>query len=190
MEYYYIKSFNYLVLNSELFSSEYCNIGTTYDDFLGGKFVRLSNEQWSFHVANPSANFKEVWDMQFHVRTLEEVKNEKIETIDEYDKSNAVNEVTLQGRTTWFDLKKREDVRQSLIALKYKNIDEFTYWDGLIPITLPVATFEYILNEVELYAVICFNVTAQHKYNVMSLETIEEVDAYDYTKGYPQKLSF
>lgn len=40
----------------------------------------------------------------------------------------------------------------------------------------------------ELYALECYNVTASHKANIEQLTTIEEVEAYDYTIGYPEKL--
>lgn len=81
-------------------------------------------------------------------------------------------------------------MRQSLIALKAEGIETFTYWLGLTPITMPVAKFEGILNAVEVYALKCFNVTAQHKGNIMPITTLEEMDAYDITAGYPEKLSF
>lgn len=35
-----------------------------------------------------------------------------------------------------------------------------------------------------------YNVTEEHKAAVNTLTTIEEVDAYDYKTGYPEKLSF
>lgn len=39
-----------------------------------------------------------------------------------------------------------------------------------------------------MYALGCFNVTAAHKAAVEELTTIDEVLAYDYTKGYPERL--
>lgn len=119
-----------------------------------------------------------------------DAKKMKIAEIEDYDKSSAVNEFTLAGNKMWIEFDKRKDLRQSLIALKSKGIEEFTYWNDLTPITLPVSQFEYILNEVEVYAVICFGVTAQHKANVMALESIEAVKVYDFTTGYPDKLAF
>ena len=42
----------------------------------------------------------------------------------------------------------------------------------------------------EIYAKQCYNVTSQHKLNVMSLESIDEVNNYDFTVRYPKKLAF
>ena len=48
----------------------------------------------------------------------------------------------------------------------------------------------YMLKELEVYAKQTNNVTHQHKAEVMSLTSIEEVEAYDITKDYPEKLVF
>lgn len=117
-------------------------------------------------------------------------KKIKIAEIDAYDKSNAVNEFTLQGNKMWRVLKEREDMRQSLVALKSVGIKEFTYWLDTTPLTMPVSQFEILLNAVEVYAIQCFNVTAQHKANVMALDTIEAIKTYHYEQGYPEKLVF
>ena len=47
-----------------------------------------------------------------------------------------------------------------------------------------------LLKELEIYAEQTNNVTCQHKAEVMTLTSIEEVEAYDITKDYPEKLVF
>ena len=47
-----------------------------------------------------------------------------------------------------------------------------------------------MLSALELYALECYNVTAAHKANVMALESVDDVVAYDYESGYPDKLNF
>ena len=44
------------------------------------------------------------------------------------------------------------------------------------------------MKELEIYAEQTNNVTYQHKAEVMTLISIEEVKAYDITKDYPDKL--
>lgn len=110
--------------------------------------------------------------------------------IDDYDRSANVNSFSLGGTPMWLPLEERKSMRQSLIALKAEGIESFTYWNGLTPITMPVAQFEAMLNAVEVYALRCFNITAQHKANVSKLTTLEALQAYDITEGYPQRLSF
>lgn len=126
--------------------------------------------------------------VEAHYLPLE--KQAKIDCIDAYDKSDAVNSFALMGTPMWLPLEERKNMRQSLIALKAQGIEVFTYWVGTTPITMPVEQFEAIMNAVEVYALQCFNVTAQHKAKVMALEALADVGAYDYTIGYPEKLSF
>jgi hypothetical protein len=47
-----------------------------------------------------------------------------------------------------------------------------------------------MLVALEVYAGDALNVTEAHKAAVNALETIEEVDNFDITVGYPEKLSF
>ena len=47
-----------------------------------------------------------------------------------------------------------------------------------------------MLAQIQLYADQCFIVTKQHKAAVEALDSIEAVDNYDVTAGYPTKLTF
>lgn len=124
------------------------------------------------------------------INEVEEARINKLNALKTYDKSNAVNEFTLNGTATWIELELRKSVAHDLNVLKAKGIENYTFWNGSTPISLPVSVFESILNDVELYALECFNVTASHKANIEKLETIDDINAYDFTVGYPDKLIF
>ena len=47
-----------------------------------------------------------------------------------------------------------------------------------------------MINAVENYAGQCQKVTEGHRAAVNALATIAEVEAYDYTTGYPKKINF
>ena len=47
-----------------------------------------------------------------------------------------------------------------------------------------------MLIALELYASECYDNTQRHLAEVAKLDTIEAVNAYDYTTGYPSKLAF
>lgn len=65
-----------------------------------------------------------------------------------------------------------------------------TLWYDNICFTLPISLFKQMLQQLEIYAKDCYNVTAQHKLDIENLETKEEVEEYDITVGYPEKLTF
>lgn len=122
--------------------------------------------------------------------TLDGAKKEKIRALNAYDKSSAVNEFTFNSINMWISLEKRKDMRTSISSLKAMSVKEWTYWYNGVPITMPVSQFEDMLNAVEVYAIQCYNVTAQHASNISALESVEEVLEYDYSIGYPEKLNF
>lgn len=47
-----------------------------------------------------------------------------------------------------------------------------------------------MLFAIELYASACYDNTQRHLAEIEKLETIDELAAYDYTVGYPEKLNF
>ena len=128
--------------------------------------------------------------------TVEEAKKKLIAEIAAYDTSSAVNGFILNGMLIpWSkddpnspNVDKRMGLRQNIadkIALGEENI---SIWLKGMSFTMPCAQAEVLMRSIENYAYECFNVTASHKVAVSELKTIEEVEAYDYTTGYPKML--
>nr|DAU41315.1 MAG TPA: hypothetical protein [Bacteriophage sp.] len=44
------------------------------------------------------------------------------------------------------------------------------------------------MDSIELYASECYNTTQQHIANIKKLNSKEQINNYDYTVGYPDKL--
>ena len=123
-------------------------------------------------------------------RTLEIAKSEKIAEITAYDTSEAVNSFMLGDATMWISRDDRISLMNSTSILKNAGQETTTLWYGGQKYTLPCDTLIQMLSALEVYALQCYDVTEEHKVAVNALTTIEEVDAYDYTTGYPEKLSF
>ena len=172
---------------------EYNNLGETYEDYEDNKWVLLSDEQVEFYEENPNASVKEVWDMQITPapeRTLEQAKREKIMEIEEYDRSEAVNSFTIGNQTMWLTVDERQQLATQISSNEAIGRDTMTRWFNGQEFTFPIATWKQMLVALEVYAGDALNVTESHKAAVNALETIEEVDNYDITAGYPEKLSF
>ena len=185
---------DYYVECDELLSPSFFPIGETWVDFINNKYVLLSDEQVAFREANPDATIKEVWDMQLtppHVRTLEDAKVEMIQKIDEYDSSDNVNAFIINNSVkAWFTADERANYRNSIDSAETLGVEELTFFAGNMLITVPTSNAKIMLATVQLYADKCYIVTQLHKDTVNNLETIEEVDAFDYTAGYPEMPSF
>lgn len=121
---------------------------------------------------------------------LQRAKNAKMAAITAYDSSSAVNGIIVRGAEVWVPAAERAILKTSIEAYKAMGAIYVTkVWEG-VQYILPVDTWLYMINAVEVYASECYNVTARHKASVNALDTIEAVEAYDYTTGYPQKLVF
>ena len=90
----------------------------------------------------------------------------------------------------WISRDDRVSTMNSTTILKNAGLETVTQWYGGQKYTLSCDTLIQMLQALEIYALACYNVTEEHKAAVNALTTIEEVDAYDYKTGYPQRLAF
>lgn len=170
-------------------------IGSTLEDFEDGKWVKLSNEQVEFHKEHENASLSEVFNLQLNpvhdVNPLKVAKDAKIADLMNYDSSSNINEFTVNEiMPAWFTPEMRSNYRNSIDAAKLLNVENLEVFIGDNLITIPTATAEQMLAAIQLYADQCFIKTKQHKSAIENLTTIEEVENYDYTIGYPTKLNF
>lgn len=121
---------------------------------------------------------------------LEEAKKKVIRKIDDYDTSDNVNSFYLGGVKVWLDKSTRVGLQNSITIEKEAGREETTLWLNGIKIVVGCTLALQMLSILELYALNCYNKTAEHKSNVQKLTSVEDVMAYDYTKGYPDKPVF
>lgn len=126
---------------------------------------------------------------KYEGKTLEEAKEMLLAEIDAYDKSPAVNAFYLNGEQHWLDFNLRDRVFAGNERIAYKGREETSLWlDGKC-FVMPIAAAQDLICTIEVYAKDCYNVTATHQAEVNKLTTIEEVEAYNYKTGYPEKLN-
>lgn len=121
---------------------------------------------------------------------LARAKANKVREIEAYDKSSAVNSFFYGDVAFWLDRDTRVSVRSTAQILKDSGHQTMTLWLGDVNVTLAPAQVLQMLAVLEIYALECYNTTAEHKSAVNNLATIEEVEAYDFRCGYPEKIHF
>jgi hypothetical protein len=90
----------------------------------------------------------------------------------------------------WLDHDLRQQLRISLDALSQAGRETVTKWFDGVEYTYPIDVWYYMLGLVEVYASDALNVTEEHKAAINALTSVSDVEEYDYTVGYPEKLSF
>ena len=120
---------------------------------------------------------------------LADARQDKLLEIDAYDQSSNVNLFYLADQPMWLDAQTRQTLRisiESYQAIGYENVSK---WFGGQQFTFPVTAWLMMLNALEVYAAEALNVTESHKAAVNALTTIEAIEAYDITTGYPEPLN-
>ena len=122
-------------------------------------------------------------------RLLKE-KERKVALIKDYDKSQGVNSFIVNDKPVWIDKATRVGLINSLQIEKAANKSETVLWLNGTPYTVKIDDALKMLTVIELYAIECYNTTEKHIVAINSLEDLNRVYNYDYTKGYPKRLSF
>lgn len=166
------------------------NIIVTVGEF---KTIRISPSR--IFIGRPTAEQLESWGftlVEEHVPTqaelLEQARANKLAELEAYDSSNAVNSFTLNNVPMWLDYATRQQLRTSIEAYQAQGIEQVTKWFNGVQFTFPTATWLYMLNQLEVYASDALNVTESHKAAIKSLGSIEDIEEYDFTLGYPNKI--
>lgn len=186
---------HYVELNEELNENLYNNIGETWADYLLNKWVKLSDEQVQFRIDNPSASVKEVFEMKIEEvivpeKTIEDYRKEKIEEVRHYDESGEVNMFYIQGLEVWLDKQTRTGLKLRFEAELAMGKEETSLWYNNMQFPLTLEAAMQMLYAIEIYASACYDNTQKHIAEIEKLKTEEDIENYDFTVDYPEKLNF
>lgn len=106
--------------------------------------------------------------------------------IEHYDSSLSINSFLFNDNPLWLD----KATRVGLVNLVNSSSDHVTLALGNQIVTIPVEVAKQFLAALEVYAGECYVNTAQHRINIKQLKSKEDLLSYDFTTGYPEKLSF
>lgn len=120
---------------------------------------------------------------------IDMAKATKIAEIAAYSDSDAVNILTFHGLKTWLTPNIRANYLVSLDAAELLGETDITFVVEGVQASLPIKQVRLLLAKIQRYADACYIVTEGHKRAVRALQTVEDVESYDYTKGYPEKLA-
>lgn len=121
---------------------------------------------------------------------LQQAQRQKIREIDAYNDSDSVNGFYINGAKVWVDAETRVKGVNGAKAKQTLGATTMSQWLGGQEFTLSPGMAVMLYAQIESYALDCQNVTEAHKSAILALNTVEEVEAYDITQGYPEMLSF
>lgn len=110
--------------------------------------------------------------------------------IERYDTSQEVNEFYVSEQPIWLDKATRAGLLLRFQAEQAQGITDTALWYNGQQFPLKVDQAIQMLYAIELYASACYDNTQRHLAAIKELQTIEEIEGYDYKAGYPEKLRF
>lgn len=121
--------------------------------------------------------------------TAEDLKKIKLQEIINYDKSEDVNKFFINNSPIWLSREERIVIKDRFQREKDagKENTRLLYKGLVLELTPDMGI--HLINMVSAYADQCFDVTEAHKSALNDLTTKEEIQSYDYTVGYPEKIS-
>jgi hypothetical protein len=123
-------------------------------------------------------------------KSIEDVKSEAIERVLAYDSSEEVNCFFVNGEKMWLDKSTRASLMMRVDAeLEDAKVDTTLWFDG-VAFSINLDYARKMLKRIELYASQCYDNTQRHIANIRKANSIDEVESYIYTNGYPEKLEF
>lgn len=177
----------------------------TYQKTIGGRVVRLSAKNvvitkdgmtttnpteemilaggWVEYIAPPKPE-------PTAEEKLERAKENKKAEIEEYDTSPDVNQFYISDTPMWLDKETRTGLKLRFEAEIAMGKTDTTLWADGVQYPLSLETAIQMLYALEVYASQSYDNTQAHLTAVDAMTTVEEVEAYDHTSGYPEKLKF
>lgn len=121
---------------------------------------------------------------------IEQARQNKLNDLDIYDNSSEVNSFSVNDKDMWLDAATRQQLRISLDAMQAIGRETVTKWFDGEQYTYPTSVWYQMLAAVEVYAADALNVTESHRAAIKALTELDDINNYDFTVGYPQKLNF
>lgn len=122
--------------------------------------------------------------------SIEELRIIKLQELEEYDRSSAVNTISISGVSGWLDKATRVGLVNSISVEQASGRTETSIWLGDHRFVMPIAEAVGILRQIEIYTVDCNNATRGHAAAIKELRSKEDIEAYDFRTGYPSHPVF
>lgn len=170
---------------------------TTHEWYFEGKTITRRLESGALFSGIPTLSQLTEWGFTEIVEPeptpeelLEAAKQSKIQEIEDYNVSDAVNEFSINNNPMWLTVEERQQIATQINVNEAVGRTSMTRWFNGQEFTFPLTTWKQMLVALEVYAGDALNVTESHKASIMDMDNVEDIESYDFTEDYPEKLSF
>lgn len=133
----------------------------------------------------PLKVWKDLLEIKEGIVYNDRLKKVLLSKLEYYDKSEDINSFYFNGRECWID----KYTRSSLVNLTNSTDSSIQLYLDPEFIEISSSDLKNFLQQLEVYASKCYVTTQQHKLVINQLTSVEDLINYDYTQGYPEKIT-
>lgn len=160
--------------------------------------VEIGYEYWQHLLSGQSAgaqietNGDDYPVLGQRVPTVDEARERKLNELRCYDRGEHINSFTVNGMNVWLDKATRVGLSNIINVEESLGRETIRLWLGKPPVAFETAigSAKDMLAAVEIYAKECYDNTKKHEIAISLLRSEQEITTYDFTEGYPPKVSF
>ena len=151
-----------------------------YDEYQKDS-VEITEEYYNQLLAGQSAGLLIVESkkgypiLAVHEPSIEEIIAQKLNELRLYDSSAEVNRFCIDNTHGWWDKATRVGLMNSIAIERASGRSETNIWLGDTLFVLPVEKAIDMLQQLELYALACFDTTQRHTKTIQQLATKDEI---------------
>jgi hypothetical protein len=158
-----------------------------------GAWVKITKKMAAFREEHPEATPLEVYNCELTDTTAQDFVQARREALTAlYSADQATNVFRINGLDFWLDKDTRSAMYSLTIpALRNADVVRTKLWTNVAPqqaIEIEVERLARIIEDVEVYAKLTYDVTAQARVDIMAAEDVEALSAVVYE--YPEVLCY
>ena len=134
-------------------------------------------------------NMKCLFERTTHIPTIQSVRQLLNKLIIEYDKSYFVNSFKYKDYIFWFHKDERLSLKNKFTILLEQGIQTNTIWFDSVKYDVYCDRFLNFLNQLEIYASDCNDITRTHLHNIENISILENLLSYNITNNYPEVIT-
>jgi hypothetical protein len=152
--------------------------------------VELSKKNFSYEILSESileelsfSDLKEIWNALYGIPG--NIKDILIKKLELYSSSHNINSFIYKDKEYWLD----KNNRNSLWNLSNSSLGDLEFIVGDNIVTMSSLKLKAFLLKLEVYAYKCYVNEFKHLKAAKELVNFEDIVNYDFTTGYPDKIT-
>ncbi len=147
-----------------------------------------NNNEASINEQEDNNDIEYIEIISIGIQSVDKIKKHLLDALNEYDSSSEVNVFYFNNKTYWLDVNTRNAIYHSCELFEKSGMTMYKLWLDDVYVMLSIDNLKEFLIDLEKYAKRCYDVTAEHKAEIIKLDKIEDILNYNISLEYPDPI--